>query len=109
VIDLPEGSAAMWLQSTRTLTAVSAVGATALRIVWNDGDAATVDIARVIARHPDFAFLNGAPALFATVALTQRRRSVTWTTPAGVPCTLHVDALWRLQHGLVPPLADLSA
>ena len=99
----------MWLHSTRTLTAVSAVGATALRLVWDDGAAATVDLKRVIARHPQFGFLQGEPARFARVGLTPRRRAVTWTTPDGAPCTLHVDALWRLQHGLAPPIADPPA
>jgi hypothetical protein len=96
-------------QSTRTLQAVSAVGATALHVIWDDGAAATIDLATVIARHPDFAFLQGEPALFATVSLTKRCRSVTWTTPDGIPCGLHVDALWRLQHGLPPPIADMPA
>lgn len=99
----------MLLQSTRTLRAVSAVDATALRIVWDDGVAAIVDLAPVIARHPYFAFLQGAPARFAAVGLTPRRRSVTWITPAGVPCNLHVDALWRLQHGRPLPIADMPA
>jgi hypothetical protein len=109
IIDLPRSGDAMWLQSNRSLTAVSAVGATALRIVWHDGGSATVDLKRVIARHPHFAFLHGEAALFATVGLAPKRRAVTWMTPAGVPCSLHVDALWRLQHGLVPPLADTPA
>jgi hypothetical protein len=95
--------------TTRTLEAVAAVGATTLRVVWEDGSAATIDLAPVIARHPDFAFLVEHPALFATAAPAPRRRSVTWTDPDGIPCRLHVDALWRLQHGCRPPLAAMPA
>jgi len=96
-------------QSTRILHAVSAVGATALHVVWDDGTAATLDLVSVIARHQDFAFLQAQSALFATVSLTPKRRSVTWMMPDGTPCSLHVDALWRLQHGLPPPIADMPA
>ena len=94
--------------STLTLQTVAAVGATALRVVWHDGSAATIDLAPLIARHRGFAFLARNPALFATAAPTAPKgRSVTWIDPAGAPCRLHVDALWRLQHGLPPPLAEL--
>jgi hypothetical protein len=96
-------------QSTRTLHAVSAVGATALHVVWDDGTAVTIDLASVIARHQGFAFLPGESALFATVSLTPKRRSVTGSCRAETPCSLHVDALWRLQHGLPPPIADMPA
>ena len=97
------------IDSSRTLRTVSAVGATTLRVVWDDGSAATIDVASVIARHRDFAFLRGDPARFATAAPTAKRRSVAWTDPDGTPCALHVDALWRLQHGFPPPLAEASA
>ena len=93
--------------STRTLEAVSAVGATTLRVVWEDGSAATIDIATVIARHRDFAFLNGNPTAFATAQPSApRRRAVAWIDPDGTEHRLHVDALWRLQNGFPPPLAE---
>ncbi len=98
-----------WLQSRRTLHAVSAVGPTSLHVEWNDGTAATIDLAPVIARHRDFAFLRGDPQRFAAATPTEKRRSVAWTMPDGTPCALHVDALWRLQHGVPPPLAETAA
>ena len=98
-----------WLQSTRSLRAVTAVGATALHVGWDDGSAATIDLAPVIARHRGFAVLGGHPERFATAApAAPRRRSVEWIDPAGTPCRLHVDALWRLQHGRPPPLAETA-
>jgi hypothetical protein len=92
---------------SRTLESVAAVGATTLHVVWEDGSAATIDVAPVIARHRDFAFLNGNPGLFATAAPSApRRRAVSWIDPAGTEQRLHVDALWRLQNGYPPPIAE---
>ena len=97
------------VQSTRTLRAVAAVGPTSLHVEWDDGSAATIDLASVIARHRDFAFLRGDADRFATAMPHAKRRSVEWIAADGTPCRLHVDALWRLQHGRPPPLADLPA
>ena len=93
--------------ASRTLESVSAVGATTLRVVWEDGSAATIDVASVIARHRDFAFLSGNPKAFATAQPSApRRRAVAWIDPDGAEHRLHVDALWRLQNGFPPPLAE---
>lgn len=96
----------------RTISAVKAIGATSLRLVWSDGTRADLDVKDVIAGRA-FATLRD-PAEFARVAVGEWGHGLAWPSGAELgadtlwretlSATGHGDARafleWRLRHGL---------
>jgi hypothetical protein len=89
------------------LKSVSAVGANALGLVWDDGHAARVDLRSTIAGHKGLAAIKPTKA-FAQVRLSKDKWSVEW--PGGIDFGATQLRRWAdEQAGDVMPMADFRA
>jgi hypothetical protein len=81
----------------RTIQSAKPLPHKRIKLAWDDGSEAVVDLGPVLAEGDVFAFLHD-PAAFNAVAIGPRGRTLVWRDPEGAEVDLCADALWHLAH-----------